>query len=159
MRATLGADGSPIVGRGSPQLPRIMHVYTETPVLPKADLQRLYLTRVKQLPLYGCSTFNVQYTVERRMRPCLLALSEDHLQLWEVGPNQKAPVKRLEYADIASWGPKQGTLNITSGDLFCPAVDIIETNESFEIAEVIRAYKTAKAEAQLYAQRGELHYN
>jgi len=124
--------------------------------LTRSQLEKAYLAKVRTLPLFGCSLFNVNYAVQRKkLRPCLLALSESSIQIWEVGPGQKSPAKSLEYAEIASWGPKPGSLSIISGNLVNPTVDLMETPESFEIAEVIRAYKAAKAEAVLDSRR---HY-
>ncbi len=170
--------------RGGPPGPLAPHLITACMTAYNAHMgtkpaqaETAYLSKVKTLPLYGCSLFNVQYAVQKKkLRPCLLALSESSIQIWEVGPGQKAPARSLEYAEIASWGPKNGTacsyrslahililrnahvgsLSIISGNLVNPTLDVVETAESFEIAEVIRAYKAAKAEAVLDSRRAYL---
>jgi hypothetical protein len=40
-----------------------------------------------------------------------------------------------------------GNLSITSGNLVNPTIDVFETNESYAIADDIRAYKAARTGA------------
>ena len=55
----------------------------------------------------------------------------------------QAPLKKLNFTDICSYGPKKGNISITHGSLVDPVVDNFQTEESYEIADVIKSYQTA----------------
>jgi hypothetical protein len=47
---------------------------------------------------------------------------------------------------------RSGNISITSGNLVNPTVDTIETEQSFEIAEMVRLYKVARTELSLLSR-------
>lgn len=55
----------------------------------------------------------------------------------------QAPLKKMAFGDICSYGPKKGNISLTHGSLVDPIVDNFQTDESFEIADVIKSYQTA----------------
>jgi hypothetical protein len=70
-------------------------------------LASTHFDRARAQPLYGCSLFQVKWT--KINKPCILALNERVLQVWDVQTNLRTPLKTIEYDDVASWGPKPGT--------------------------------------------------
>jgi hypothetical protein len=118
----------------------------------KVDLVGMYLSKLSDNPLYGAMLFPVQYVITRKnIKPCLLAVSEDGIQIWD--PMSKQAIKRIEFKHIASYGPKKGSLAVTTGSLINPVVESFNTEESFEISDVLKSYQTSMAGVYLQIRK------
>jgi len=108
----------------------------------KPQIIRMYMAKLQENPLYGAMLFPVQYALTRKnIKQCLIAINEDGISIWE--PGTKAPLKKMQFGEVSSYGPKKGNIQICSGSLVDPTVDNFVTDESFEIADVIKSYQTA----------------
>jgi hypothetical protein len=136
-------------------LQRVRVTWSQLQDKQRPELIKMYILKAQESPMFGAILFPVQYAVTRKqVKHCLLAVNEEGCQIWE--PGAKAPARRIPFAEIASFGPKKGQLTIVSGSLIDPATDLFLTEESFEIADVLKAYQTAKSGVVLSMRKGFL---
>merc|ERR1711943_47049 len=80
------------------------------------EAQKQYIAKASELPLYGSIFYLAKWAVSRKqLRDVLVAVNQVGLHLYEL--DRSALIKTIKFEEVASYGAKDGALNIMSGNL------------------------------------------